>query len=140
MKLKIIIILVISSFGFFAASAAAFNPFCTTDSSGACVSGPCKDNPKAPTCQQAANQGGNSTNRLTGTGNIINSAADILAVVTGIGAVIMIIIGSLTLATSGGNAEAVAGARRRIIYSLIGLVVVALAWSITRFITDRLVQ
>ncbi len=70
--------------------------------------------------------------------NIINDAATIIALITGIGAVIMIIIGGFTMVTSGGNSEAVANARRRITYSLVALVVVALAWTITRFITDRL--
>lgn len=94
----------------------------------------------SPSCQQAQKQGGATTNRITGTGNIINVAADILAIVTGIAAIIIIIIGGLTLVTSGGSPEAVTNARRRITYALIGLVVVALAWTITRFITDRLVQ
>ncbi len=118
----------------------AFNLFCTTDSSGNCISGPCKDNPQAPTCQQAKDQGGPTTNRVTGTGNIINVAASILAIVTGVAAIIIIIIGGFTLVTSGGSTEAVASARRRIVYALVGLVIIALAWTITRFITDRLVQ
>jgi hypothetical protein len=102
--------------------------------------GACTGNAKnSPSCQQAQNQGG-ANNRVTGAGNIINVAADILAIVTGIAAIIIIIIGGLTLVTSGGSSEAVTNARRRIIYALIGLVVVALAWTITRFITDRLVQ
>jgi hypothetical protein len=77
---------------------------------------------------------------VTGPKNIINSAANILAVITGIGAVIMIIIGGLTMVTSAGRSESVATARRRIIYSLVGLVVVALSWAIIRFITDKLIQ
>jgi uncharacterized protein YxeA len=102
--------------------------------------GPCKNNPDAPTCQQAQNEGSDTNNRVTGPKNIINSAANILAVITGIGAVIMIIIGGLTMVTSAGRSESVATARRRIIYSLVGLVVVALSWAIIRFITDKLIQ
>ena len=67
----------------------------------------------------------------------IKRAANIIATVTGVLAVVMIIIGGLNLVVSSGNAEEVAKGRRRILYSLIGLVVVALAWTITRFITDR---
>lgn len=70
----------------------------------------------------------------------IRKAANILATVTAVAAVFMIILGAYNLVTSGGNAETVAKGRRRIIYSLIGVVVVALAWTLTRFITDRVIQ
>ena len=70
----------------------------------------------------------------------INNAATVLAVITGVGAVIMIIIGGLTLITSAGNAENAAKARRRVIYSIVGLVVVALAWTIIHFVINRLIQ
>lgn len=121
---------------------AAFDLFsnCVTESDGSQVCGPCASNPNAPTCQQATDQGSASSNRLTGKGNIINVASDILALAAGIAAVIIIIVGGLTMVTSGGNTEAMAGARRRIIASIIGLVIVALAWTLTRFITDKLIQ
>lgn len=70
----------------------------------------------------------------------IRTAANILATVTAVAAVFMIILGAYNLVTSGGNAETIAKGRRRIIYSLVGVVVVALAWTITRFITDRVLQ
>ena len=93
----------------------------------------------SPACQQARDQGG-AGNRVTGAGNIINIAAGILAIISGVAAIIIIIIGGFTLVTSGGNAEAVTNARRRIAYALIGLVVIALAWTFIRFITDNLIQ
>jgi hypothetical protein len=86
----------------------------------------------SPTCKQ--NTTGNPVIR------VIRDAATILALITGAAAVIMIIIGGITLSTSSGNAEAIASARKRIIYSLIGLVVVALAWAIVSFVTDRLIK
>lgn len=72
--------------------------------------------------------------------HIINVAANIIALLTGIAAVILIIVSGLTMVASGGNQEAVANSRKRITAAIIGLVIVALAWTITRFITDRLVQ
>jgi hypothetical protein len=69
-----------------------------------------------------------------------SGALDIIAVVTGIAAVVVIILGGLTMATSGGNTEAVANARRRVLYSLVGLVVVALAWTILTFLTNKLIK
>jgi type IV secretion system pilin len=70
----------------------------------------------------------------------IKTAANIVAIVTGVAAVILIILGGLTMVTSAGNAEAVASARKRIVNAVIGLVVVALAWTIIAFVTDRLIQ
>jgi hypothetical protein len=92
---------------------------------------------KSPACQQAAGQSGKGGGPVV---DIINTAANIIALITGIGGVIMIILGGFSLVTSGGNAEAVATGRRRIIYSLVGMLIVAFAWAITRFITDKLIQ
>ncbi len=72
--------------------------------------------------------------------HIINTAANIVALMTGIGAVIIIIISGFNFVTAGGNAEAAANARRRLTYAVVGLAVVALAWALTRFITDRVIQ
>lgn len=66
----------------------------------------------------------------------IKAAADIIASVAGIAAVIMAIVSGLTMASSGGNSEAVANAKKQLTYALIGLVVIALAWAITRFVVD----
>lgn len=91
-----------------------------------------------PACQQAGSQTGNPTdNPFVHT---IDVAANILALATGAGAVIMIIVSALTLTTSGGNAEEVKGSRRRLMYALIGLFIVAIAWTLTRFIVDRFIQ
>jgi len=71
--------------------------------------------------------------------HIIKVATTIVAIMTAIAAVIMIIVGGLTMVTSGGNSEAVTSARKRIIYAVIGLVIVALAWTIITFLTDKLI-
>jgi hypothetical protein len=70
----------------------------------------------------------------------IKIAADIVALVTGIAAVIFIILGGFTMITSAGNTEAVANSRKRITNALIGLVIVALAWTLIAFVTDRLIK
>lgn len=93
----------------------------------------------SPTCQQAQNQGGAGTNRLTGANSIIQDAADVVAVITGVAAIIMIIISALTMATSAGNTEAVTSSRRRLVAALIGLAIVALAWTIISFVTNRFI-
>jgi len=92
----------------------------------------------SPTCQQAKTQG--TTNPVSGPSGIINKAANIIALVTSIGAVIMILIGGFFYVTAGGNAENAAKAKARIISAVIGLVVVALAWTIVRLVTDRIIK
>ncbi len=64
----------------------------------------------------------------------IASIINILSVLVGIVAVIMLIIGGLRYVTSAGNQESAKGARNTIIYALIGLVIVALAQVIAKFV------
>jgi hypothetical protein len=68
----------------------------------------------------------------------IKSAANIIAFIGGVAAIIVIIISGLSLITSSGSSEQVANARRRIVYTAVGLAVIGLAWEITRFVTDKL--
>lgn len=91
------------------------------------------------TCTSAANPGGNG-NTANPIVNVINNAATIIALITGIAAVIVMILGGITMITSAGNTEAVAAARRRVIYAAIGLAIVASSWTIIRFITDKVIS
>lgn len=63
---------------------------------------------------------------------------NLLTVIVGIVAVVMIIVNGFRFITSGGDANAVAAARNGLIYAIVGLVVVALAQVIVRFIINRL--
>ncbi len=89
-------------------------------------------------CQDAANKG--NTNPVAGTGGILPTVTDVLAVIGGLAAVIMIIISGMTMATSGGNTEHVASARKRLTYAVVGLIVISLAWSIINFVIDRIIK
>ncbi len=80
---------------------------------------------------------GTSTNPVN---KVIKTATEIIAIATGVAAVVYIILGGITMITSSGNAEAVANARKRIIYAVIGLIIVALAWTTISFVTDRLLK
>jgi small neutral amino acid transporter SnatA (MarC family) len=71
--------------------------------------------------------------------HVIHVTADLFGLFTGVVAVIMIIVSGITMITSGGNSEAVGKARKRLINSVIGLIIVALAWTIVIFLTDRLI-
>ncbi|HET9850408.1 MAG TPA: pilin [Candidatus Saccharimonadales bacterium] len=86
-------------------------------------------------CQQAASQG--TTNPVV---NIIQIAVDILAVLAGMLAVLMILISGFQLITSGGSTEGTANARKRMVSSIVGLIIIGLAWTIIRLITDQILS
>lgn len=69
--------------------------------------------------------------------NILRTVINIFSLVVGIVAVIMIIVGGLKYITSGGDSGNVTGAKNTILYAVIGLVVVALAQFIVRFVLSK---
>jgi TRAP-type C4-dicarboxylate transport system permease small subunit len=72
--------------------------------------------------------------------NIIHTIINLLSVVVGVVAVIMIIIGGLRYITSGGSDTSVTGAKNTILYAIIGLIIVALAQVMVRFILSKVTQ
>ncbi len=70
----------------------------------------------------------------------IKIGADIVAFITGVVAVIMVILSGFSYITSGGNSEKATAARRRLLAGVIGLAIVALAWTLITFLTDSLVK
>jgi hypothetical protein len=124
---KILSILIIAFTLFTAAPALA-----VTDANNK-VFAVCAQNPSATICKEK-----NPTEDPVV--HIIRVASTILALLTGAMAVIFIILGGITMITSSGSAEAVANARKRIIYAVIGLVIVSLAWTIIAFVTDKFIQ
>lgn len=75
-----------------------------------------------------ADNGGQTINDL------IRKVINILSLIVGTVAVIMIIVGGLRYITSGGNDSSVTGAKNTILYAIIGLVIVALAQVIVHFV------
>lgn len=70
--------------------------------------------------------------------NIVQTLINVISLVVGIVAVIMIIIGGLRYITSNGDSGNVTNAKNTILYAVVGLVIVAVAQIIVRFITGRL--
>lgn len=68
---------------------------------------------------------------------IIRLVINIFSLVVGVISVIMIIIGGLKYITSGGESSNVSGAKNTILYAVIGLIVVALAQVIVRFVLQK---
>lgn len=77
---------------------------------------------------------GDPTDNVEGT---IQSIVNLISVIIGIVAVIMIIIGGLRYVTSGGDSGKVSNAKNTIIYAIVGLIVVALAQVIVKFVISE---
>jgi hypothetical protein len=112
--------------------------FSLTSMTYAAYSGPyaevCADNPSATVCrdQQGTVSGGPSP--IYGPNGVLSRVANILAIVAGVIAVVMIMVSGLKMITSSGDAKKFSDARNGIIYAAVGIVVVALARVIIEFI------
>lgn len=69
--------------------------------------------------------------------NIIKLIINIFSLIVGVVSVIMIIIGGLKYITSGGDSGNITGAKNTILYAIIGLVVVALAQVVVKFVLQK---
>ncbi len=68
---------------------------------------------------------------------IIQLIINIFSLIVGVVSVIMIIIGGLKYITSGGDSGNITGAKNTILYAIIGLVVVALAQVVVKFVLAK---
>lgn len=69
-----------------------------------------------------------------GIATLLNNTISIIFVLSGIAAVFMVLISAVQFIFSGGDKEAVAGARKRLTYAIIGLVILALAFWIVNVV------
>jgi cytochrome bd-type quinol oxidase subunit 2 len=72
--------------------------------------------------------------------SILTTTINIFSLVVGVAAVIMIIIGGLRYIISGGDSGNVTSAKNTILYAIIGLVVVALAQFVVKFVLTKVNQ
>lgn len=77
---------------------------------------------------------------LVGDAGIFNTIANILIFIVGIIAVIMLIIGGIRYALSGGDQSAVTAAKNTILYAIVGLIVAFLAFAIVQFVAGQLTE
>jgi hypothetical protein len=80
-------------------------------------------------------QAGNDTNPII---RILKAAILVISYIAGIAAIIGIVVSGFRLIVSGGDSNATASARTGLVYSLIGVAVVALAQIIVIFVLNRL--
>ncbi|HSX00160.1 MAG TPA: pilin [Patescibacteria group bacterium] len=69
--------------------------------------------------------------------DIVTLVVNIFSIVVGIVAVIMIVFGGFKYITSGGDSGNITSAKNTIVYAVIGLVVVALAQFIVKFVLNK---
>ena len=68
---------------------------------------------------------------------IVTLVVNIFSIVVGIVAVIMIVVGGFKYITSGGDSGNITSAKNTIVYAVIGLVIVALAQFIVKFVLNK---
>lgn len=81
-------------------------------------------------CDQSAGNGDSAT-------KLVKQVINIISLLVGAVAVIMLIFGGFRYVTSGGKQESVTSAKNTIIYAIIGLVIVALAQIIVQFVLNK---
>lgn len=88
------------------------------------LSGDCQEDPLA----------GSGTDNIS---DIMTLVVNVISIIVGFISVIMIIWGGMKYVTSGGESAKITGAKNTILYALIGLVIVALAQFIVRFVLKQ---
>ncbi|HCM52256.1 TPA: hypothetical protein DIS56_03975, partial [Candidatus Saccharibacteria bacterium] len=83
-------------------------------------------------CEAAGDTGVEKFNK------VIRGVINTLSLIVGIVAVVMIIIGGLRYITSGGSDTSVTSAKNTILYAIIGLIIVALAQIMVRFVLRQI--
>ena len=79
----------------------------------------------------------NGTAESTALNTLIANIVNVLSIIVGIVAVIMIILGGFKYITSGGDSGSISSAKTTIIYAIVGLVIVALAQVIVKFVLSK---
>lgn len=75
---------------------------------------------------------------ISGVDGIIIRIANIMAAIGGMIAIIIIVLSGLRFVGSGGSSEDIAGARKALIYAIVGLVIIAIARLLVQLIISLL--
>lgn len=86
-------------------------------------------------CETATKPNGDP---LSGPASVIARVTDLMAVITGLAAVIAIIIAGIRFITASGDANSINSAKNTILYAIIGLAVVVAARTIIVYVIKRL--
>lgn len=105
-----------------------------TLSAGKCAKEVCIEENKDGVCTKKGDESENSLNKL------LTSIVNIISVIVGVVAVIMVIFSGFKYITSGGDSSKISSAKTTIIYAIVGLIIVALAQVIVRFVLNKTVS
>jgi len=72
--------------------------------------------------------------RINDVGGLLDNGLNLVYFVGGIVAVIVIIIAGVRFVTSSGNADGITKARNMLLYGIVGLAIIAVAFTITQFV------
>lgn len=86
-----------------------------------------------------AARGSGQPTQLFGDTGVITTITNTLLFVVGALAVIMIIVGGLRYATSGGNSSSVTAAKNTVMYAIVGLIIAFLAFAAVNWVLGVLV-
>lgn len=75
---------------------------------------------------------------ITGPNGIIRKVTQIIAILAGAAAVIIIVLSGIRYITSAGDAEGVSRAKKTIIFAAVGLIVIATGQAIINFVLNRI--
>lgn len=90
-------------------------------------------------CGASSAQGNDQpANLFDGEGAVFKTIVNVMLFVIGAVAVIMLIIGGIRYVVSGGDQNAVTGAKNTILYAIIGIVVAVLAYAVVNFVLTSL--
>ena len=99
---------------------------------------PCASNPDATVCKDADKAQTPGNNSLYGPNGIIKKIINLLSIVIGVAAVIVIIIAGIQYMVSGGDPTKINNAKNAILYAVIGLAVASIAQGIVIFVINRI--
>lgn len=97
------------------------------------TSGACKD----PAARNSSACSGSSRYEITGSDGIIARAANLVALISSVAAVIMIILGGFNIITAAGDSGKIGSGKKMITYAIVGLIVIALARTIVVFVVSK---
>lgn len=95
--------------------------------------------PKDDVCKGVALTGGSCDSPANGPSvqSVITDVVNILSFVVGFVSVVMIMVGGLKYITSNGDTNSISSAKQTILGAIIGLVIVAVAQAVVRFVIRR---
>lgn len=98
----------------------------------------CKNNPNATVCQESSTNQTQNDNRIYGPNGIVSTIVNLLSIVIGFAAIVVIIVAGIQYMLSTGDPTKVNNAKNAILYALVGLVVAVIARVVVVFIINKL--